>query len=190
VLACGTPPPPRVKPAPPPPVVSVALPPRDPCEPLEGKPAAPLGATYDGVLAKARCQPEVVVVMQGVARALGVDCPYCHEPGNFAAPTHQKQVANWMAKELVPQLTKRAGGPVACADCHAGRAKLLGSPRSRQRAVEWMTTRLVERFDTAAGKPLYCKTCHRENLGKPGFRRQIILGDLFGEVPPPAAEVP
>jgi hypothetical protein len=130
--------------------------------------------------------------MQRVARALGVDCLYCHEPGNFAAPTRQKQVANWMAKELVPKLAKRAGGPVACADCHAdgghGRAKILGAPRSRSRAVEWMTTRLVERFDTAAGKPLFCKTCHRENLGNPGFRREIILGDLFA--PPRAPEAP
>jgi len=165
------------------PVVSAAPPPRDPCEPLDGKPVVPLAAAYDGVLAKARCQAEVSVIMQGVAAALGVDCSYCHVPQDFAAPTPNKAVANWMAKELVPSLQKRAGGSITCADCHAeggrGRAKLLGAPRSRQRAVEWMTTRLVERFDSAAGKPLYCKTCHAETLGKPGFREHIILGELF-----------
>jgi hypothetical protein len=125
--------------------------------------------------------------MQGVARSLGVECTYCHDAGDFAAPTPKKEIANWMAKELIPSLVKRSGGPIACADCHAekgsGRAKILGTPRSRQLAVEWMTVRLVERFDSAGGGPLYCKTCHRENLGSPGFRGHVILAEL---APPPA----
>lgn len=190
LVACGTPPQPRVEPARPAAVSPATAPPRDPCEPVDGQPPAPLTQTYDGVLARARCQAEVTVIMQGVAKALGVACSYCHEPGDFAAATPKKAIANWMAQELVPRLQKRAGGSVTCADCHVeggrGRAKLLGTPRSRQRAVEWMTTRLVERFDTAAGTPLYCKACHGENLGKPGFREHVILGPLFAAAPAPS----
>lgn len=194
LVACGTPPPPRVEPARPARVASAAPPPRDPCESVDGKPPAPLTQNYEGVLAKARCQAEVPVIMRSVATSLGVDCPYCHVPGDFTAPTPKKAIANWMSRELIPQLRKRDGGAVTCADCHLeggrGRAKILGSPRSRQRAVEWMTTRLVERFDTAEGKPLYCKTCHGETLGKPGFREHIILASPFAPAPVPSAGAP
>jgi hypothetical protein len=183
--ACGTPPEPHAAPRPLP-IPAPAPPRRDPCEPVDGKPPAPVTATYDGLLQKARCQAEVLAIMQSVAQALGTGCEHCHDTKDFSASTPNKRVANWMATELVPRLAKRAGGAVACADCHAeggkGTAKILGSPRSRQRAVEWMAVSLVERFDAAAGGPLYCKTCHVGQLGTPAFQGHVILTD---HLPPP-----
>ena len=104
-----------------------------------------------------------------------------------AKSTPKKDVANWMASELIPRLAKRGGGTISCADCHAddgkGKAKILGMPRSRQRAVEWMTVRLVERFDAAAGGPLYCATCHVRRLGDPGFDPHVIFTEHLPPMP-------
>jgi hypothetical protein len=190
LAACGTPPEPRAAPAPAP-LPAPAPPPSDPCEPLDGKPPAPVSVAYAGVLRGARCQPEVLAIMQNVARALGTGCDHCHAGKDFSAATPNKLIANWMASELVPRLAKRSGGAVACADCHAGdgkgKAKILGAPRSRQRAVEWMTVSLVERFDAAAGGPLYCKTCHVGQLGTPAFQGHVILTD---HLPPLPAQEP
>jgi len=151
----------------------------------------PLTKTYSGVLKPARCQAELESIMQGVAQALGVGCPYCHDTADYAKSTPKKQIANWMASELVPRLAKRAGGAITCADCHAddgrGKAKILGSPRSRQRAVEWMTAGLVERFETAGGAPLYCVNCHNRPLGSPGFDGRVILTGHLPPLPPSAS---
>jgi hypothetical protein len=169
-----------VAPIPPP-----ALPAHDPCELVDGKPPAPLATTYTGVLRNARCQPEVLAIMQRVAVALGTDCDHCHDETDYAAPTPNKRIANWMASELMPRLEKRSGG----ADCHAddghGKAKILGAPRNRQRSIEWMTTSLVERFDARAGGPLYCKTCHVGQIGTPAFQGRVILTD---HLPPPVRQ--
>jgi hypothetical protein len=192
LVACGSPPLPREPVEPPAPRAELA-PPRDPCEPLDGKPPAPVTGNYTGVLESARCQPEVLAIMNGVARALGTGCAHCHDETDYAAPSENKRIANWMAGELMPRLSKRAGGAVTCADCHAddgeGKRKILGAPRSRARAVEWMTASLVERFDTAAGAPLYCKTCHVGQLGTPAFQGHVILTDHLPPRPsaPPGA---
>ena len=171
------------------PVQAQAAPPPDPCAPLDGKPPAPLAKAYSGVLKRARCQAEIQTIMQGVADALGVSCGHCHDPADYAKSTPKKDVANWMASELIPRLAKRGGGTISCADCHAddgkGKAKILGAPRSRQRAVEWMTVRLVERFEAAAGGPLYCATCHVRRLGDPGFDGRVILTEHLPPLPPP-----
>ena len=167
------------------PIPAPAAPAPDPCAPVDGTAPAPVAKTYSGVLKRARCQAEVQSIMQGVADALGVDCGHCHDQADYAKSTPKKDVANWMASELVPRLAKRGGGTISCADCHAddgkGKAKILGAPRSRQRAVEWMTARLVERFEAAAGGPLYCATCHVRRLGDPGFDGHVIL---TGHLPP------
>lgn len=159
---------------------------------MDGKPPAPLEKTYSGVLKPARCQAEVLTIMAGVAKALGVGCDHCHDEMNYAKSSPEKEIANWMATELVPRLVKRGGGSITCADCHAddgkGKAKILGAPRSRSRAVEWMTVRLVERFDAAAGGPLYCATCHVRRLGDPGFDGHVILTDHLPPLPPRAAD--
>jgi hypothetical protein len=170
------------------------LPLRDPCEPVDGKPPAPVNAVYTGLLKNARCQPEVLAIMSGVAKALGTGCDHCHDEMDYAAPSENKRIANWMATEFVPRLAKRTGGSIACADCHAddgqGKAKILGAPRSRTRAVEWMTASLVERFETAAGSPLYCKTCHVGQLGSPAFQARVILTDHLPPRPPASADPP
>jgi len=124
--------------------------------------------------------------MREASLALGVGCAYCHEASDFAAMTPKKLVANWMATEFVPSLKKRDGGSIACRDCHAGRAKLLGNPRRRDLAIEWMTIGLGEHFDEAGGRPLYCKTCHAADLGSPAFVSRVILTDrLPAKLPPP-----
>lgn len=187
LVGCGTAPPPREKP-PAAPLPASEAPPPDPCADVDGKPPAPLAKPYSGVLKRARCQAEVLTIMQGVAKALGVDCTHCHDAVDYAKSTPKKDVANWMASELMPRLAKRDGGTITCADCHAddgrGKAKILGAPRTRQRAVEWMTVRLVERFAAAAGGPLYCATCHVRRLGDPGFDGRVILTDHLPPLPP------
>ena len=193
LAACGTAPPPRDRP----PAAKVAAPeppPTDPCIELQGKPPVPLDKQYSGVLKRARCQAEVLAIMNGVAKALGVGCEYCHDEADYTQSTPKKEVANWMARELMPRLAKRSGGDTTCADCHAddgkGKAKILGSPRNRQRAVEWMTVRLVERFDAAAGGPLYCATCHVRRLGDPGFDPHVIFTEHLPPLSAPPLAVP
>lgn len=127
--------------------------------------------------------------MGGITHFLGVQCSYCHVEPNYEVMTHNKHVANWMARELIPRLEKKTGGEVWCNDCHVvagkGTAKILKDPRSESWAIEWMTTHLVENFELEGGNPLRCKTCHEGNLKSPGFRKKIILA---GEPPPPKAE--
>jgi hypothetical protein len=152
----------------------------DDCEQEPGKPPPePLERAYTGVAAKARCQREVYTIMGGVTHFLGVECAYCHLVPDFRAMTHRKEIANWMAAELIPSLQKKGGGPVWCNNCHTagdtGVAKILGEPRSESFAIEWMTTHLVEDFETKKGSPLHCKSCHQGTLGSPEFQRKIIL---------------
>jgi hypothetical protein len=154
----------------------------DDCEQQPGKPAPdPLERTYTGVAAKARCQREVYTIMGGVTHFLGVECQYCHLVPDFKAMTHRKEIANWMAADLIPALQRKKNGKQPwCNNCHTGPdgkgvAKILGDPRSPTFAVEWMTTHLVEDLQTKSGSPLHCKSCHQGNLGTPEFQRQIIL---------------
>jgi hypothetical protein len=156
----------------------------DDCAQEPGKPAPdPLERTYTGVAAKARCQREVFTIMSGVAGALGVTCNYCHLVPDYRAMTHRKEIANWMASELIPALQKKSDGKQPwCNNCHMGSdgkgvAKILGDPRRPKLAVEWMTTHLVEDFQTKSGSLLHCKTCHQGNLGTAEFQRKIILTD-------------
>jgi hypothetical protein len=180
-LGCGSPPEPKP--------VEAAAPPalghRDPnapddCAEVPGQaPPRPLDRAYEGLAKKARCQREVYSIMGGVTHFLGVQCSYCHNVPDYPAMTHRKEIANWMAAELVPSLEKKSGGEVWCADCHVreGRAlpKILGDPRSQAWSVEWMTTHLVEDFTTKKGAALHCKSCHQGNLGSAEFQTKIIL---------------
>jgi hypothetical protein len=161
----------------------------DECAPIPGKPLpAPLTKQYTGVAAKARCQREVYSIMGGLTHFLGVKCAYCHEEPDYAKMTHRKQVANWMARELIPSLSKQSGaGEIWCNDCHVvdgkGTAKILRNPRDQRWAIEWMTTHLVEDFDAGDGRPLRCKHCHEGNLGSREFRPKIILTDRLPAKP-------
>jgi hypothetical protein len=163
----------------------------DDCAPQPGKPTPePLRIQYQGVAKAARCQREVYTIMGGLTHFLGVECRHCHLEPNYEADTHNKQIANWMARELVPRLElreKAAGRPtegVWCQDCHAGKPKFLGNPRRRDFAIDWMTTHLVEDFETTQGKPPKCKDCHGGDLGSQEFRPKVILTDLSLPAPP------
>ena len=128
--------------------------------------------------------------MGGITHFLGVKCAHCHVEPDYAADTHNKRVANWMARELVPALRQRKfalgeSAEVWCQDCHAGKPKLLGNPRQRSVAIDWMTTHLVEDLDARDGKALKCKDCHQGDLGSPQFRAKVILSDLTGLSKPP-----
>lgn len=194
LIACVPPPPPAesARAAPPggslgqrtAPAARAALP--DDCAEAPGKPPPqPLRTQYTGVASAARCDREVYTIMGGVTHFLGVKCAHCHVEPDYAADTHNKRVANWMARELVPALRQRRfalgeSGQVWCQDCHAGKPKLLGNPRQRSVAIEWMTTHLVEDFDARDGKSLKCKDCHQGDLGSPQFRAKVILNELAG----------
>lgn len=127
--------------------------------------------------------------MGGVTHFLGVECKHCHVEPDYAADTHNKRVANWMAKELVPRLAQRNGDEVWCKDCHAGRAKFLGNPRRADVAMDWMLTHLVEDFQTTRGLPPKCKDCHGGDVGSPEFHPKIILTALAGPPLPPSSVV-
>lgn len=165
----------------------------DDCEQRPGEPPPePLRIPYDGVAKAARCQREVYTIMGGVTHFLGVPCKHCHTEPDYAADTHNKQVANWMARELTPRLRKASSGAeVWCKDCHAGKPKLLGNPRRKDVAIDWMTTHLTDDFATLSGKPPKCKECHGGDLGSPEFRAKVILQGELGlpapPTPPPAA---
>jgi hypothetical protein len=153
-------------------------------------PPEPLRIAFDGVAKSARCQREVYTIMGGLTHFLGVECKHCHQEPDYAADTHNKRVANWMARELVPKLRKHAAAEPAsvtwCNDCHQGKPKILGNPRDKSLAIEWMTTHLVSDFEAVSGKNLKCRQCHEGDLGSPQFRPKIILTDLPG-LPAPVA---
>jgi hypothetical protein len=188
--ACGAPPapsPPSSAGKPPPPALGKRRADiLDDCEAEPGKPAPePLRIHYTGVAKAARCQRAVYTIMGGLTHFLGVECRHCHLEPDYAADTHNKQLANWMARELVPRLQRRVADAdgtrdVWCQDCHAGKPKLLGDPRRRDFAIEWMTTHLVEDFDAVTGKPPKCRDCHGGDLGSPEFRSKVILSELPG----------
>jgi hypothetical protein len=166
----------------------------DDCAQEPGKlPPEPLRIAFTGVAKNARCQREVYTLMGGITHFLGVECKHCHQEPDYTADTHNKQIANWMARELVPKLQKRvaqgADSALWCNDCHAGKAKILGNPRQRSFAIEWMTTHLVEELETTSGKSPKCKQCHQGDLGSPQFQSKIILSELAGlpAAKPPAA---
>jgi hypothetical protein len=151
---------------------------------------------YQGVAKAARCQREVYSIMGGLTHFLGVECRHCHLEPNYEADTHNKQVANWMARELVPKLQSAqpqgqasAGQGVWCKDCHAGKAKFLGNPRRADFAIDWMTTHMSEDFETVQGKPPKCKECHGGDLGSPEFRPKLILTGLIA-LPTPVTSAP
>jgi hypothetical protein len=169
----------------------------DDCAQEPGKPPPePLRIAFEGVAKSARCQREVYTLMGGLTHFLGVECKHCHQEPDYTADTHNKRIANWMARELVPKLRKHAeegkDGAIWCKDCHQGKAKILGNPRNRTFAIEWMTTHLVTDLEAVSGKNLKCRQCHDGDLGSPQFRPKIILTELSGlpAPTPPAAPVP
>ncbi|MCC6216552.1 MAG: hypothetical protein IT376_16940, partial [Polyangiaceae bacterium] len=154
----------------------------DDCAVVPGRAAPePLKRVYTGVAARARCDREVYTIMGGLTHFLGVSCEHCHVPDDYAAPTHRKDVANWMARELVPRVARPGGGAAWCNDCHVvdghGTARILREPRDRAWAMEWMTVHLSDRLSGADGRPLRCRDCHGGEPGSGTFRRALIPRD-------------
>jgi hypothetical protein len=74
-------------------------------------------------------QARLIAVMRSWGQALGVQCSYCHVPGNFASDANpHKNIARGMVRmtnrinnELLPPVVGVAEQPrVTCATCHRG----------------------------------------------------------------------
>ena len=74
-------------------------------------------------------QPRLIAVMRSWGQALGVECSYCHVPGNFASDANpHKNIARGMVRmmsringELLPPVVGASPEPrVTCATCHRG----------------------------------------------------------------------
>ena len=151
--------------------------PRD-CAGSAGQPPPePLDREYTGLAAKARCQREVYTIMGGVTHFLGVKCEYCHVKNEYETTTHRKSVANWMARELIPQPRKeeRRRGLVQRLPRRQrqGHAEDPRQPARPALDIEWMTAHLTEHFQPAKGNALFCKSCHKGTLGARSFRGRL-----------------
>jgi hypothetical protein len=74
-------------------------------------------------------QPRLIGIMRSWGQALGVQCSYCHVPGNFASDANpHKNIARGMVRmtsrinaELLPPVVGASEHPrVTCATCHRG----------------------------------------------------------------------
>ena len=66
----------------------------------------------------------VTQTMTAIAKALGVECTYCHT-SDFDDETPRKQIARFMMTEFSRGLVKKDGTAVGCNDCHQGHARPL-----------------------------------------------------------------
>jgi hypothetical protein len=81
-------------------------------------------------------QAQLIDVMQSFNRALGVECSYCHVPGNFASDANgHKEVARGMLRlterlnrELLPEISGLGEPRVSCFTCHRGAALPATAP--------------------------------------------------------------
>jgi nitrate/TMAO reductase-like tetraheme cytochrome c subunit len=89
----------------------------------------------DRQVLKGMPEERVTQIMNSIAKALGVECNYCHT-SNFDDDTPRKQIARFMMTEFSQGLLKNDGSAVGCNDCHQGRARPLASlpfPRRDER---------------------------------------------------------
>jgi hypothetical protein len=95
-----------------------------------------LGARADGlknlqVIPKTASKDEVKQVMRAQAKALGVECDYCHDVPDMASDANpKKKVAREMMKmtfeingRWLKWLEKAAENQVTCNTCHRGKEK-------------------------------------------------------------------
>src|SRR5262245_9712221 len=71
-------------------------------------------------------EERVTQVMNSIAKALGVECNYCHT-SDFDEDTPRKQIARFMMTQFSQGLVKKDGSAVGCNDCHQGHARPLVS---------------------------------------------------------------
>jgi hypothetical protein len=75
--------------------------------------------------------PRLQGVMTNLTRWLGVDCAYCHVPGQFEKDDKLPKQTTRKMFQLVRAIGTDyfpAGNPVTCWTCHRGQAKLLSLP--------------------------------------------------------------
>jgi len=99
---------------------------------LAGEPAPPAPAWKNlKVLPKTITKDELKKVMKAQAKALGVDCDYCHEDPNMDSDKKpEKELTRQMMRmtaEINAKWLKGVKGaeknPVTCATCHRGEEK-------------------------------------------------------------------
>jgi hypothetical protein len=82
------------------------------------------------VLPKTTTKEQIKVIMKGQAKALGVECDFCHDVPDMAADTlEHKKIARQMmrmtddinAKWVKPLGKDAEKHPVTCTTCHAGK---------------------------------------------------------------------
>ncbi len=81
------------------------------------------------VLPKTTTKQQLKVIMKGQAKALGVECDFCHDVPDMAADTNEhKKIARQMMKMTEDINTKWMKGwpgadkhPVGCNTCHQGK---------------------------------------------------------------------
>jgi len=118
---------------------------------------------------------KVKLDMEEIAGALGVDCGYCHVPGErWTVETPNKRITRIMMRRFTGRLVHDDGARLECHDCHAGKARFLGdrAETGRIKAVMKGFTRRFRRAgpDGTAGARFGCDACHVDVSGKPAAR--------------------
>jgi sugar phosphate isomerase/epimerase len=94
------------------------------------QPAQPAAERNLQVFPRDITQERLMAAMQDFSRALGVQCSYCHVPGNFASDDNpHKEMARGMMRltarlnqELLPAIPGLHRPRVSCFTCHGGAA--------------------------------------------------------------------
>jgi hypothetical protein len=114
--------------------IALAHPPghRGPAAPKQAQPAPPPGTGRNlQVLPRDIPQERLMLIMRHWSQALGVQCSYCHVPGNFRSDENpHKNIARGMVRmtnrineELLPPVVGPSAEPrVNCYACHRGEA--------------------------------------------------------------------
>jgi hypothetical protein len=127
--------------------------------------AAQIARGGETLLAGVSAPGDKKAIMKQVSVELGVECDYCHDVTDFAAPSVAKQIANYMFAHYASGLVRQGGAAISCGDCHHGQAKPLGDRKERQRIKQLMKTEYVDALRIRAnGAALECATCHGAQL--------------------------
>jgi cytochrome c7-like protein len=140
-----------------------------PSVPLDMKPPRPsfwvadlraLGLDATHLPSIERVDPRALrAVMKLMAKSLGVKCAYCHQEGDFAAPTRRKKIAARMWDDFAVKLFLTDGSPLFCDSCHQGRVVQLDRSDEKRLSL-WMDDNFVAKLARKDGQSHECATCH------------------------------
>jgi hypothetical protein len=145
--------------------------PTQPTAPTSSALEAQARAGRPTLLAGVESQSDKKTIMKEVSKQLGVQCDYCHDVADFAAPSPNKTIANYMFAHYSVGLQMRGGGFVSCGDCHQGTAKLVGDRADRERVKAFMKTKMQDPFVQKGGAAVECATCHGDKVDRPFLPR-------------------